>query len=257
MDFLNTDWDEIAYLQYKNDLCAQTDEQYRQFQRKLILTSKEPILGVRLPILQRIARQIAKGDADGFLRLCRADSFEEVMVEGLVLAHMRLPFAEKAERIGAFLPKINNWSVCDSFCAALKIKPSEKEAAYLLCRKYFSSPAEYERRFAVVFAMDALLCDAYIDNLLSDFSAVPREEYYVSMAVAWAVSVCFVHHRDKTLHFLQSDGIADADTYIRALQKITDSCRVSTEDKQMIRQMRAKLKGTAWEKPLPRPSIIL
>lgn len=240
MDFFNTAWDQNTYGRYKNYLCTQTDEVYREFQKKLILTSNEPILGVRLPILQKIAKAIAKGDADGFLQLCRADSFEEVMAEGLVIAHMRLPFAEKTERIEAFLPKINNWSVCDSFCAALKIKPSERETVYALCRKHFSSPAEYKRRFAVVLAMDALLCDEYIDCLLSDFSSVPHEEYYVSMAVAWAVSVCFVHYRDKTMRFLQSGGITDTDTYIRTLQKITDSYRVSTEDKQTIRRMRTE-----------------
>lgn len=37
--------------------------------------------------------------------------------------------------------------------------------------------------------------DTYIDNTLKELNNVRHEGYYVKMAVAWALSLCFVKQR--------------------------------------------------------------
>lgn len=52
-------------------------------------------------------------------------SYEEIMIRGLVTAKLKMPLAEKFVYIEEFLPYIDNWAVCDSFCTALKPKKNE------------------------------------------------------------------------------------------------------------------------------------
>ena len=55
------------------------------------------------------------------------------------------------------------------------------------------------------------------------------------MAVAWAISVCYVKFRDKTLKLLK---IKELDIFVqnKAIQKIRESFRVSDEDKEMLKK---------------------
>ena len=42
------------------------------------------------------------------------------MLQGFIIGYAKAPLPDILEQIAAFLPKINNWSVCDSFCITLK-----------------------------------------------------------------------------------------------------------------------------------------
>ena len=57
----------------------------------------------------------------------------------------------------------------------------------------------------------------------------------MNMAVAWAISVCYVKFRDKTLKLLK---IKELDIFVqnKAIQKIRESFRVSDEDKEMLKK---------------------
>ena len=57
------------------------------------------------------------------------------------------------------------------------------------------------------------------------------------MAVAWALSVCYVQFPEKTLACMR-EGQFDDFTYNKALQKITESFRVDKEEKTFIRSLK-------------------
>ena len=57
------------------------------------------------------------------------------------------------------------------------------------------------------------------------------------MAVAWAISVCFVKFPDETMRYLRESRL-DADTYNKALRKIVESDRVDGNAKTVIRSMK-------------------
>lgn len=45
--------------------------------------------------------------------------FEERMLQGMVIGAVKgISIEERLDWVAWFVPKINNWSVCDSFCAA-------------------------------------------------------------------------------------------------------------------------------------------
>ena len=97
---------------------AAAEPEYRAFSARL-LPPGTPLLGVRLPVIRRLARTQAAGDWRAYLAVARDDSFEERMAQGMTLGMARASLAEKTPYILWFLPKIDNWSLCDSFCASL------------------------------------------------------------------------------------------------------------------------------------------
>ncbi|MEG1436795.1 MAG: DNA alkylation repair protein, partial [Oscillospiraceae bacterium] len=98
---------------------------------------------------------------------------------------------------------------------------------------HLKSDKELELRFAVVLLMDNYITDEYIDMVLDVLAKVKHDGYYVKMAVAWAISVCFVKYKDKTFELLKS-GKLDDDTYKKTFRKIVESNRVDKDTKTQI-----------------------
>ena len=57
------------------------------------------------------------------------------------------------------------------------------------------------------------------------------------MAIAWAISICYIRYPELCLGFLRESRLNDF-TYHKSLQKIVESKCVSAEEKERIRKMR-------------------
>lgn len=89
-----------------------------------------------------------------------------------------------------------------------------------------------------------MLLDYYTDREhvkegLALLDQIRNEDYYVKMAVAWAVSIYYIKLPNETMAYLKKNNLDDF-TYNKALQKITESLKISKETKQMIRSMKRK-----------------
>ena len=105
----------------KAQLLELAEPSYQQFSSRL-LPGTPDILGVRLPILRKMAKQIAKENWREFLNQNDDIYFEEIMLRGMVIGYIKdISIHEVMKHIQIFVPQINNWSVCDSFCSGLKI----------------------------------------------------------------------------------------------------------------------------------------
>ena len=98
---------------------------------------------------------------------------------------------------------------------------------------YVTSENEFEVRFAIVSLLDHFITDTYIDRLFTVFDTVRHEGYYVKMAVAWAVSICYIKFPEKTWEYLEK-GTLDVFTHNKAIQKTRESYRVSKEEKERL-----------------------
>lgn len=214
------------------------EEEYKNFNLKLIPTKKE-MLGVRLPALRSLAKKIAKSDWQGFLKESKNDIYEELMLQGLVIAYAKIDFSEKLTYTKDFVAKIDNWAICDCFCGTMKdVKKHQKEFLNFL-EQYFDSEQEFELRFIAVMLMNYYIDEQYIDYVLKKYDEIQSDKYYVNMAVAWGISVCFVKFPEKTMAYLKDNNLDDF-TYNKALQKIIESLRVDKETKNVIRTMKRK-----------------
>ena len=86
--------------------------------------------------------------------------------------------------------------------------------------------------------------EEYIDRLLEIYQRISHDGYYVKMAVAWAVSVCYVKFPEKTGKLLEKEsreagGLSDW-THNKAIQKIRESRRVSDEEKEALNRLKRK-----------------
>ena len=104
---------------------------------------------------------------------------------------------------------------------------------------HLSSKEEFEIRFGTVMLLNYYIDDGYIDRVLLLLDGIKHEGYYVKMAIAWAVSICFVKFPEKTMNYLMQNTM-DNFTFNKSLQKITESLRVDKETKIIIRGMRRK-----------------
>ena len=106
-------------------------------------------------------------------------------------------------------------------------------------KSYLCSTQEYEIRFSVVCLLDFFINEVYIDEVLDLLLQVHHEGYYVKMAVAWAISVCYVKFPKKTERVFE-ENLLDDFTHNKSIQKIRESYRVPKESKERLQKMRRK-----------------
>ena len=228
-----TEYDHI-----REELESLAEPDFLKFTIKLLPTvDPTKVLGVRLPKLRKIAKKIGKGDWRSYLETAKDDSFEEIMLQGMVIGEIKEPFDKVQKLIERFVPKINNWSVCDSFCSGLKIAKQYPEEMWDLIKSYEKSKEPYEIRFAVVMMTDYYIDKEHLEDCFKCFDRISNPDYYVKMAVAWAISICFIKFPDETMDYLDHNKL-DLNTYNKALQKIIESQRTDPETKQMIKKMK-------------------
>ncbi len=218
------------------ELESMADEKLRTFSSTIIPGTR--IIGVRIPQLRLLAKRIATEEHwKDFLAKDHRGSFEERLLHGLVTGYAKMPIEERLERIRDFVPLIDSWAVCDCACSTFKAVRKELPQTLAFLQTYLDSGEEYELRFGVVMLMDYFINDEYIDYTLARIAQLTPVHYYSKMAVAWAISVCYVKYREKTMEMLRS-CILDKETYNKALQKIIESQRVSEKDKKTIRELK-------------------
>ena len=220
----------------KEQLSLLAEPAYRDFASSL-LPGTENILGVRLPALRRLAKRLAKENWLQNLNLCTQDSFEEIMLRGFLIGYAKAPLPVILDQITQFLPRINNWSVCDSFCITLKIAAQYPSEFWDFFQPLLNSQEEFTLRFVLVMLLDYYINDEYIDSLFPLFDRITHQGYYVKMALAWAISMCYVRFPAQTTIYLQNNRLDDF-TYNKSLQKITESHSLSAESKKIIRSMK-------------------
>lgn len=226
------------YPSYLSFLRSSAEEKFAAFQRRLI--PGEKILGVRIPALRAIAKRIAGGDWRRFLSEAQDGTMEEVMVQGLVIGSAKMDYGEALERAASFVPKIKSWASCDICGSSFKFLKKDPESSWRFLTRYLQSENEFAVRFAVTLLMEFYMTEESVGRLFPVFDSVRHKGYYVKMAVAWAVSNCFIHYPDKTMPYLRSNRLDDW-TFNKALQKITESYRVDDGAKQTIRAMKRKI----------------
>lgn len=219
----------------RQEIEAQAENDYKKFSASL-LPGVDHVLGVRLPVLRKLAVRIAADDWRYYLAQ-KPYYFEELMVQGMVIGAVKVSPEERLQHIAAFVPFINSWSVCDSFCSGLKFTKKNEPLVWEFIQPYLHSGQEYQIRFAVVMMMDYFLTEEYIHDVLSLLDAVHHDGYYVKMAVAWALATALAKQPDPTWAYFQQHHL-DEDVWRKTIQKCVESRRITDEMKATLRRMR-------------------
>jgi len=248
----------------REELLLIAEKDYKKFTSAL-LPGIENVLGVRLPILRDMAKKIVKEDWRNEIAEPQDVYFEEIMLRGLIIGYSSTDINEKLDYIAGFVPKINNWSVCDSFCVSLKIMQKNRATVWKYLQKYLNSDKEFEVRFGLISLLDHYIkCDEngkpiprrrsvtlsdvendserngeYIERVLEALNREFTQGYYTQMAAAWTMAEAFCTFPYKTMKVLENCKMDDF-TYKKTLQKIYESRIPSDEVKNMLRNSSRK-----------------
>lgn len=222
--------------QIRMELEKNADEKYKKFSSGL-LPGVRNILGVRLPELRKMAKRLARADWRENLRQISDDTFEEIMLQGMIIGYADCPTEERLELVRGFVPKIDNWSVCDSFCSGLKFVRSEQEKVFHFLEPHIASEKEFEQRFAAVMLLNFYIDENWLDRTLQVLEQIDAKEYYAKMAVAWALAECYLHFPEEVMPILKENTL-DPEVRQKTLQKIIESRKISPETREEIRTLK-------------------
>lgn len=221
----------------KEQLFELADEKYKEFHGGLCPGTNN-IIGVRVPILRNYAKELVREhQTEELLKKIDNQYYEEIMLQGMVIGLAKEDFKILQRKIEEFVPKIDNWAICDVFCAGLKVTKKHKEEMWNLIQKYLTSDKEFEIRFGVVMILDYYIKEKYLEKDFQIFDAITSQEYYVQMAVAWAISICLIKFYEETIKYLENSNL-DKFTYNKALQKAIESYRITDKQKDVLRSMK-------------------
>lgn len=204
-----------------------------------IIPGAKPVLGVRIPDLRKLAKEIAKNNYREFLEQCPDDYFEQQSLQAFVLGYARDDIETILSYADRFIPKIQDWSVNDSFCQNFTTARKHRERVWEWLMPYGEKQDEYSQRAAAVLLMSHFLTDEYIVQVLDVMNRLSFDAYYTKMGVAWCVATAYAKYPGETYAFLLDNQLDDW-TFNKSIQKMTESFRVPDEDKEMLKSMKRK-----------------
>ena len=215
------------------------DINYKEFNEKIVNT-KYTMLGIKIPILKKIAKELLKNyNYKEILNNLDNTIYEHILIEGLVISYANIYYEERIKLISKYIPKIDNWAICDTFCSSLKFIKKYKKEFLKYNEKYLQSNKEYYLRFGIIILLDYYIEDEYINYIFMKIINIKSEHYYVKMALAWLISVLLVKYYDKTLDFLTSNkNTLDKWIYNKGIQKALESYRIDSTKKELLKSMK-------------------
>jgi len=223
----------------KGELKLLIDEKYREFHSNLC-PGINNILGIRVPVLRNYAKELNKQyNINELIGNIDDEYYEEIMLKGMIIGlNKNLKWKEVEKYIKEFVPKIDNWAICDTFCAGLKITKKYKLEMWNLINEYLNSTREFEVRFAIVMILDYYIDSSHLQKDFEIFNNIKLDKYYAKMAVAWAISICLIKFYKETISYLKNNSNLDNWTYNKAIQKTIESYRIINEQKEELKTLK-------------------
>lgn len=213
-----------------------------------VVPNSMPCIGVKVPVLRTLAKRIAKGDYQTFLRDFPEEYLEHQALKAFVLGYAKDDIDTILEYATAFVPSIQDWMVNDAFCQTFSISRKYPERVWEWLMQYlpvsdesqrFDPSGEYPQRVVAVTLMSHYLNDDYYERVLEILPKLTHPAYYTKMGVAWAVATAYAKYPAAT-KVLLDEHMLDPWTHNKSIQKMIESFRVSEEDKVMLRTLKIK-----------------
>ena len=251
-----------------------TDARYREGHLRVVNALPERrVMGLHSPEIKAVAKRLSREGGEVVLpdgacqiytngaEVIRAFEavpseslcYEETVIWGYLINLEKCSLDERLVMLGRYVPVLDNWAVCDSYCAHAKwMAHADKEALWAFLERWFDSEREFEVRFAVVVAMCYFLNEDWLgrvftrlnslnfDHIKSKYKTVkgkPKvaqqgivqgtEPYYVRMGVAWLLATALAKFPEQTRIFVRSSNLP-GDVVKLYIRKARESFRTRT-----------------------------
>ena len=215
-----------------------SDPTYRDFHAGLIPNiSPETILGVRVPALRKLARELrGSAEAQEFMAALPHEYYDENCLHGLLINDIK-DFGATVSALDAFLPYVDNWAVCDLISPrSFKSRPPEL-AAHV--RRWLESSHSYTVRFGIGVLMSFYRDEGFEPAQLEAVAERCCEEYYVNMMVAWYFATALAKQPEAALPYIENRRLSRW-THNKAIQKSIESRRIPDKTKAYLKTLRWK-----------------
>lgn len=228
-------------MEVEKRLIELSEECMKKMNEKICPDTNKEILGVRIPNLRKLAKEIVKNNEwEEFIKTSKDKTFEEVLLQGFCIGYSKITLEEKYKYIKEFIPKMDSWAMTDTFVPTLKIKDNYLENYWNFIIPYTKSDKEFEVRFAIISMLDYFIIDDYVDKVIPVLNTINHDGYYVKMAIAWTLAEIGIKYNDKLMNYLVSNNNLDKFTFNKTLQKMIESYRISDKQKEILRKMKRK-----------------
>ena len=230
-------WNQESYQEFIEYLKSLGEPKYKEFQSKLIYTKYE-IIGLRLPMLRKIAKQISKTDIISFLELSKNYYYEEVMLNGFVISFI----TEESVFDKYFfyhIEYIDDWSLCDSFCNSIKQVTKNQDKYFKLSQELSLKEEEFFSRVGLITILSHFIEKEYLKDIFSLLNKIKSDKYYINMAEAWLICEVYTKFPKETTKYLLKNKL-NKFTHNKSISKIHDSYRVSKEEKEYLNTLKRK-----------------
>lgn len=236
------------------------DARYREGHLRIVnALPQRKVMGLHAPEMKQLAKQLScEGAAvinsfeaiPGEL-LC----YEECVIWGYLINLQKCSLDERLAMLKRYVPVLDNWAVCDSYCAHAKwMARADKERLWAFLQVWFDSQREFEVRFALVTAMCYFLHEDWLERIFHrinklNFAAIKSEytsikgkpekvqqgcvqgtePYYVRMAVAWLLATALAKFPDETRFFVRTSNLPE-DVLKLYVRKARESFRTRQVD---------------------------
>ena len=229
-------WNKESYEEFINYLMSIQDKEYKEFHSSIVLNSKYEMIGIRVPIMRNIAKEIAKNNVEEFLKCVQNKYYEEVMIQGLVISHIK---DEKMfyKYFKEYIKKIDNWALCDSFCNSIKIVKKYEQKYFKEAIKLALNADEFISRVGLVIILNFFISQNNLNTIFETLNKIQSDKFYINMAEAWLICEMYILFPENTRVFLEKNNL-NKFTQNKAISKIHDSFRVSKEEKELLNNYR-------------------
>jgi len=212
---------------------------YRDFHSKLMPTiDKELIIGVRIPKIRQIAKQIKGLDVtEKFLTNLPHKYYEENNLHAYLIENQK-DYHECIYLLEKFLPYIDNWATCDTIKP--KIFNKYKSELFNKISIWINSNNVYTIRFAINMLMTHFLDEEFDKTHFNLVLSVNSSEYYVKMAIAWYFATALAMQYESAIKILLDNKINDVWTHNKTIQKAIESNRISLQRKLFLKTLKRK-----------------
>lgn len=231
-------WNKENYKKFLEYLESIKDEEYKKFHSSLVLNSKYEMIGIRLPIMRKIAKEISKTNIEEFLKYSQNKYYEEIMIQGLVISNIKdeeIFYKYFKEHIN----KIDNWALCDTFCNSIKIVKKYEEKYFNLAIDMCLNEEEFIARTGIVMILSHFVNEKNLKEIFTTLNKIKSDKFYINMAQAWLICDLYIKYPKETLKFIRNNNL-NKFTHNKAISKIHDSYRVCKEDKEYLNELRRK-----------------
>ena len=233
-----TEWNTKIYQLFVQYLITQKDEKYKKFHSSLVLNSKYEMIGIRVPIMRKIAKEIAKTNIEEFLKYAQNNYYEEIMIQGLLISHIK-DEALFYKHFKDYISKIDNWALCDTFCSSIKIVEKFEDKYFKEAVKMSLNKKEFISRIGLVMILDHFINQKNLEIIFDTLNKIESEKFYINMAEAWLICEMYIRFPKETKIFMQKNNL-NKFTHNKAISKIHDSYRVSKDEKEYLSTLRQK-----------------